>query len=313
MALKQLTAIDPAPRRGLMAFEWVVLAYIVLTLGMMVARCDGIINAEAMLWGRARIAASVVTLWAVYRLVPCRLTMALRVFVQLAMLGWWYPDTYELNRCLPNLDHLFARAEQWLFGCQPALRFAETCPWPVLSEMLDIGYVSYYPMIVAVMLAFFFCQYEEFTRCSLVILGAFFIYYTIFDLLPVVGPTYYFHAIGTNHDPSFLPALGTYFNTHEQCLPTPGWTDGIGYWAVEVAKIAGERPTAAFPSSHAGVATVCVMLAFRLRSKRLFYILLPLYICLCLATFYIQAHYAIDTLAGILSGAAIYFLLIKRM
>lgn len=312
MALRQLFNIEPQPRKGLLAFEWVIIGYIILTLVLMTLRCDGIMNTEAMVWGRVRIAAAIVTLWATYRLMPCPLTMALRVFVQLAMLGWWYPDTYELNRCLPNLDHIASQAEQWLFGCQPSLRFSELCPWPWFSEMLDIGYVSYYPMMVAVMLVFFFTRYEDFLRCSLTIIGSFFLYYIVFDLLPVVGPTYYFRAIGIDQALSgVFPALGNYFNSHELCLPTPGFTDGIGYWAVEVAKVAGERPTAAFPSSHAGVATVCLLLACQLKSKQTFYIMLPFYISLCLATVYIQAHYAIDAIAGIITGVIFFLTLFK--
>ena len=92
-------------------------------------------------------------------------------------------------------------------------------------------------------------------------------------------------------------------------MTVPGYISGFGYWLVEVAKIAGERPTAAFPSSHVGVATVCMFLLYHLRSSRLFIIFLPFYVCLCLATVYIQAHYAVDALAGLLSGAAFYYLL----
>ena len=47
-------------------------------------------------------------LWLVYRLVPCKLTILARMAAQMALLAWWYPDTYELNRVLPNLDHIFA-------------------------------------------------------------------------------------------------------------------------------------------------------------------------------------------------------------
>lgn len=310
MALSRLIETETKPQCGLLALESVILAYIVLTLGMMTALCGNLQNTDVMLGGRLRIAVAILALWAAYRLWPCRLTMALRVFVQLAMLGWWYPDTYELNRSLPNLDHLFAQADQNLFHCQPALLFHEAAPWPLLSELLDYGYVSYYPMMAAVLLAYYFHRYEEFTRCALIVIGSFFLYYAIFIVLPVAGPTYYYQAIGLdNASQGVFPALGSYFDTHDDCMAVPGYVDGIGYWLVEVAKIAGERPTAAFPSSHVGVATVCMILLHRLRTRRLFAIFLPLYVSLCLATVYIQAHYAVDALAGLLSGAAFYCLL----
>jgi membrane-associated phospholipid phosphatase len=37
--------------------------------------------------------------------------------------------------------------------------------------------------------------------------------------------------------------------------------------------------------------------------------LLPLYVLLCFATVYIQAHYAIDAIAGLLTGVVFYFAL----
>ena len=51
------------------------------------------------------------------------------------------------------------------------------------------------------------------------------------------------------------------------------------------------------------------MLVWRTRNRRFFYIMLPLYVLLCLSTVYIQAHYAIDVLAGWATGATLYFVL----
>ena len=44
------------------------------------------------------------------------------------------------------------------------------------------------------------------------------------------------------------------------------------------------------------------------RSRRLTLILLPFFILLCLSTVYIQAHYAIDAIAGLITGVAFYYL-----
>ena len=170
---------------------------------------------------------------------------------QIALLAWWYPDTYEINRMFPNLDHIFAGWEQDLFGCQPALLFAKALPWAVVSELMSMGYFMYYPMIAAVVLYYFCCRYYEAERVSFVLLASFFIYYLIYIYVPVVGPTFYFDAVGVQDiAKGIFPAMGDYFNTHTNCLPTPGYTDGIFYQLVENAKEAGERPTAAFPSSH---------------------------------------------------------------
>ena len=308
--LTQLFSIDKSPKRGLLALEWLVMAYTVFTLLVALFTYTNLQNPDAMIWGRVRVVAMTMALWVAYRLVPCRLTLLARVVAQMSLLAWWYPDTYELNRMFPNLDHLFAGWEQDLFGCQPALLFAKALPWAVVSELMSMGYFMYYPMIAAVVLYYFFCRYYEAERVSFVLLASFFIYYLIYIYVPVVGPTFYFDAVGVQDiAKGIFPAMGDYFSTHTNCLPTPGYTDGIFYQLVEDAKEAGERPTAAFPSSHVGVSTICMLLAWHSRNRKLLFTMLPFYIFLCMATVYIQAHYLIDAIAGWISAIVIYFML----
>lgn len=306
--IKQLFAKDNNPRKGLLPLEWVMIAYLVATLLIVMFTYTKAANPDAMIWGRVRIAFTTAAMWAVYRMLPCRLTLFARITVQLALLSWWYPDTYEINRMLPNLDHVFASWEQSIFGCQPALLFSEKMPWPVVSELMDMGYASYYPMIFVVVLFYFLCRYDEYERAAFVVLTAFFIYYVVFIAVPVTGPTFYYKAVGlADIRNGVFPAVHDYFNYCRDCLPSPGYQDGFFYHMVESAKAAGERPTAAFPSSHVGVSTVLMLLAWHTGNRRLLYILLPFYFFLCLATVYIQAHYAIDAIAGLISGVIIYF------
>ena len=112
----------------------------------------------------------------------------MRVVVQMALLSWWYPDTYELNRILPNLDHVFAQFDQTLFGCQPALLFSQQWTSAVFSELMYMGYSSYYLLIAIVTLYYFFKRYQEFDRAVFIILGSFFVFYVVFVALPVTGP-----------------------------------------------------------------------------------------------------------------------------
>ena len=314
--MKQLFKLETKTYKGLFAAEWAMLAYWLLTTLIIVVCYTKVQNPEAMLWGRVRILFTTAALYAVYRMLPCRLTRLARIGVQLAFLSWWYPDTYELNRMLPNLDHVFATWEQQLFGCQPALLFSQlTAHLPTLvsnifSELMDLGYASYYPMIATVIIYYFFFRYKEFQRAAFIVLAAFFIFYVVFIVVPVTGPTFYYQAVGVdNVAQGIFPNLGSYFNLHQECMPSPGYTDGIFYHLVENAKAAGERPTAAFPSSHVGISTILMFLAWHTRERRLFFVLLPFFVLLCFSTVYIQAHYAIDALAGLLSGTIIYYVL----
>ena len=79
----------------------------------------------------------------------------------------------------------------------------------------------------------------------------------------------------------------------------------------EDAKAAGERPTAAFPSSHVGVSTICMLLLWHDRNYRLLAVLAPFYLLLCCATVYIQAHYLIDAIAGFITGCLLFVILLR--
>ncbi len=312
MKILDLFKIDKKPHKGLLAAEWVIIAYMLFTLLMMAIMWTKLQNPESMLWGRFRYVVVTLAMWAVYRMIPCRLTLFARIGAQMGFLGWWYPDTYELNRLLPNLDHIFAQWEQTIFGCQPSLLFSQIVPYGWFSELMCLGYVSYFPLIATVTIYYFFKRFNEFKMATFVILATFFSYYFIYVLLPVTGPQFYYLAVGTEKiSAGIFPNIGDWFMTHSERMAAPGWSDGFFHEMLRIAHDAGERPTAAFPSSHVGVTTLLMMLALRTKSKRLLYSMLPFYILMCFSTVYIYAHYAIDVLAGLLTGVAFYYLFVS--
>jgi len=243
-----------------------------------------------------------------YQKYPCRLSAFVRMAVQMSFLVYWYPDTFEFNRLFPNLDHLFASAEQTLFGCQPALEFMNLCPSIWFSEPFNMGYFFYYPMIAIVVIYYFIFRFEWFEKVSFVMVTSFFIYYLIYIFVPVAGPQFYFPAIGMDNVmmENFL-SIGDYFNHNDVLLPGPNFDQGLFYELVEASQEVGERPTAAFPSSHVGISTISMIMAWRV-NKKLCYGLAPFYVLLCGATVYIQAHYLIDVFAGLISAVCIYML-----
>ena len=312
MAIKisELFIRDKKAKKGLLAFEWVAIGYLLFTLLMMLILWDKLVAPGEMLKGRAQFLLVTLACWAIYYLWPCKLTIFFRVLAQMAFLGWWYPDTYEMNRALPNLDHVFAGWEQSLFGYQPSLLFAQKVPYGWFSELMCLGYVSYFPLMLITYLYYFIKRYQEFQMTSFVMLSSFFAYYVVFVLLPVTGPQFYYLAVGTEKiAEGIFPNLGDWFLTHSERMAAPGWTDGFWYHMLDLTHDAGERPTAAFPSSHVGVTTVVMLLALRTRSKGLTFTILPFYILMCLSTVYIYAHYAIDAIAGLMTGVLLYFAL----
>ena len=99
--------------------------------------------------------------------------------------------------------------------------------------------------------------------------------------------------------------IGSSMTIGTKLLPGPGYEHGFFYNLVESSQQVGERPTAAFPSSHVGMSTILMIMAWR-GSRRLFACLLSFYLLLCGATVYIQAHYLIDAIVGFFSAIVLY-------
>lgn len=304
---------ESKPIKGLLTAEWCTMIYLAITLSMIIFCYSDLVTPGEMIFGRISVVVATLLAWGAYRLYPCHGIVALRIGVQASFLAWWYADTYELNRILPNLDHVFARAEQSMFGCQPSLEFSQLCPWDVCSELMYLGYYSYFYLILFCVVLYFLLRYEDFTHVVGVIMGSFFIYYLIFDFLPVVGPQYYYEAIGVeNVAKGIFPDVGNYFLTHNEMMKAPGMEGGFFRSMIESGAVhEGERPTAAFPSSHVGMSTIVGLMLLRLcrlrNDWRAIYVFAPLYAFLCMATVYIHAHYLIDAIAGFFSGVVLFF------
>lgn len=286
--------------------ERISLIYNAITTLLIVLLYGRMDHPGLMLIERAGIVAVTFVLIYLYQKYPCRLSAFVRMVVQMSFLAYWYPDTFEFNRLFPNLDYFFASAEQFLFDCQPAVEFSKLFPSIWFSEPFNMGYFAYYPMIAVVAIYYFVFRFDLFEKASFVIVTSFFIYYLIYIFVPVAGPQFYFPAIGMDNvaTQNFL-AIGDYFNDNAILLPGPNFEQGLFFDLVEASQEVGERPTAAFPSSHVGISTILMIMAWRV-NKKLCYGLTPFYILLCCATVYIQAHYLIDVLAGWCSAVCIY-------
>lgn len=291
-----------------LAVEKLNLLYNLLTTIFIIIFFNRLHNPQEMLMGRFFIAAATFVVIYIYTLYPSQLTRLLRITGQMALLSYWYPDTFEFNRIFPNLDHLFATTELSLFGCQPAILFEQVCAHPLWREAFNMGYWAYYPMIVTIVIWYFFKQQRDIEQCTFIVMASFFIYYLIYIFIPVAGPQFYFPVTGDAVAATGpYPAIGDYFNLNPEITLPQADKEGFFTSLVNMAQASGERPTAAFPSSHIGISTIIMLLAFR-ASKRLTLAIAPFYLLLCCATVYIKAHYLIDGIAGVTSGVLIYLL-----
>lgn len=295
-------------QRTFLAVEKLNLLYNLLTTLLIIIFFNRLNDPQAMLLGRFFILAGTFTIIYVYSKYPSRATRFLRLAGQMALLSYWYPDTFEFNRIFPNLDHLFATAEHTLFACQPALLFDQAFSHPMWREAFNMGYWAYYPMIATITLWYFFKKPQETERCTFIIIASFFLYYLIYIFVPVAGPQFYFPVIGeADAAAGIYPSIGNWFNLHPEITIPQADKGGLFTSLVNAAQASGERPTAAFPSSHIGISTILMLLAVRAK-RGLALTLAPFYLLLCCATVYIKAHYLIDGIAGVFTGILFYLL-----
>jgi len=208
----------------------------------------------------------------------------IRYAIPIALIVFWYPETAYFNNCIfANLDTYFAAADQYLFGCQPSLLFSEVLDGRIMSEIMAFGYFSFYFTIIFTVFYFFF-EYDKkiSEKISFIILFSFFAFYIIFIFLPVEGPQFYFT---DNKIPEGF----------------------LFYKMLTIAQLCGEKPTGAFPSSHIGISLIYLFIYFKY-NRKIFYILLPIFVILAFSTVYIKAHYVVDVIGGFVVAPVFYWL-----
>lgn len=293
-------------KSGLLGVELITLAYMSITAILTFFMWNSLESPTTMISTRIFVTLYILAGILLYNRYPHRLIIGIRAIPVMLTLIIWYPETYEFCRQFPYLDHLFAQADQILFGCQPSLEFVKAVNSTFWYEAFNLGYYSYYYMMVIMLLYYFIFKYSDFGKAGYIFLGSFFIYYLIYDLLPVAGPQYYFNAIGIEAaETGIFKNIYYHFQSHTDMIPTE--IRGIFSELVIKAQEVGERPTAAFPSSHVGMSTVTMLLAYR-ANRWLCWIMSPLYILLCCATVYIQAHYLVDSIAGVISALMLFYI-----
>ena len=221
----------------------------------------------------------------------------LRNFYPVLLYTGFYRETGSLNQMVYTgyVDPTFFRLDEQIFGFAPSFKFMEAFPQTFVSEIFYFSYFSYYLMIVGVGVALFFRERKQFYHYVSVVSFVFYVCYTIYVFLPVVGPRiYYRELVDFDLPPDVIPAVVPEFPASVQAGPF--------FKLMDVIYHNFEAPGAAFPSSHVAIALVTVYFSFLyLRKIRWPHLLLA--ILLCLATVYARYHYAIDVAAGALTTA----------
>jgi membrane-associated phospholipid phosphatase len=178
--------------------------------------------------------------------------------------------------------------EQALLGSQPSLDWIRAQPWPFMSAVLHLAYMSYYVIVPGAPLGLWLSGRREAGRETLLrIMATFYVCYTIFLLFPVAGPRYLFPG-AENAATAVAPAR----------------------WVHSILQ-SGSAWGTAFPSSHVAVSLVAALSAL-LAWPTLGMPLLVLTVLLACGTVYGQFHYAVDALAGAVVGVAMLVVRSRR-
>jgi len=273
-------------RKGCGAFEWITFAYF------------GWLEAIVLLFHRNIPHAS--RYFAVHALLAvalaCLIGQAARSrseFVRFARHWCPLPLYIFFFEELQGLVHAIHAGwfDRWLIafdyrvtGVHPSVWLARFAS-PALSDFMQFAYMTYFLNLV-ILPALLYARRERLAFWTLMASTALANYsiYAIAILLPIESPYYSLASLQTK------PLVGG------SCTALIGLIERFG-------RVHG----AAFPSAHVAGSTVAVLAAWRYR-RWLFWVSLPFFLCMCVATVYGRYHYVADVLAGLAVGVAAFAL-----
>jgi membrane-associated phospholipid phosphatase len=186
--------------------------------------------------------------------------------VHLIFPGWF-------DRWLIDFDYRFA-------GVHPAAWLAQFSN-PALNEFMQFAYMTYFLYLVILPAILYVARDRlAFWTVMASTAAANYFIYVVAVLFPIESPHF------------SLPALNS--------KPLAG---GAFTATINFIERFGRVHGGAFPSAHVAGSMVALLSAWRYR-RWLFWVCLPFFICMCVATVYGRYHYVADVIAGIAVGAA---------
>ena len=211
----------------------------------------------------------------------------------------WYPvlaiflvfkEVYVIIQSDQRLDWdaLFMTIDHTMFGVHPT-QWLTQFSFPLLTEVLQIAYASYYFIMLTVGIEVFLSKdHEKFSYVLFVVVYGFFLSYLGYIAFPAVGPRFTLHDF--NALDTELPGL--FLTTPIRDFLNAG--ESIPEGAINALALAQRD---AFPSGHTQMTLISLYLAykFHLRSRYVLYVFGTL---LVISTVYLRYHYVIDVIGG---------------
>ncbi len=183
-----------------------------------------------------------------------------------------------------DLDNLFIAMDRYIFGGYDPTVLMEKISFPVLSELMQIVYASFYFFPFTLCLIVYLRNRESFHRVASTVIFGFYLSYIGYYIFPAIGPRF------TLDHLQHAPLSGLY---------------SFDYIRTLLASLEGVTRDC-FPSGHALVAALTLMLA-RHHTERFRIAAWPWCVLLVIATVYLRYHYVVDAIAGLALALTAYW------
>lgn len=203
------------------------------------------------------------------------------------LFGYFFTSGHAFNRIIFSdwLDPWFMQIDKSIFGYYPSLIWGTAYHHWLLQELFHFAYFCYYPMILGLPTYLYFKQPKAFKELIFNLTFVFYLCYTIYSVLPVIGGRYI---------PEAMQLTQTY---------RAGLFTHIMVFIYRTSNHLG----GAFPSSHIAITLVLTVAAMRF-VRRLGYVFAIIAFFLSIATVYCHYHWAIDAIMGVMTGVGAYYL-----
>jgi len=276
-------------------FEWIALGYMALSSGMIAMFARNLAHPLRLVATQAFVSALILALCRVATLNEQRAILYGETFATKFWRFWrhWYPHLFflfcfeELAKLvhLVNLsweDAKLIAFDHWVTGVHPAL-WLEQFSTPLRNDFFQFAYITYFTYLLIVGAVLYHRHdWKAYWAAMTYSAAGYVIGYVVAMLFPIQSP--WFTMAGMWHGN----------------LRGGPFTAAIGF-IEHFGRVRG----AAFPSQHVAGTVAALWAAWRHR-RWLFWTLLPLAVCMCVATVWGRYHYVADVLAGIASGTLGY-------
>jgi membrane-associated phospholipid phosphatase len=277
-------------------FEWIALGYVAISSVLIAAFAENLAHPIRLLATRACVVALIILLCRGSEILGAS-ESPLDTFTQKFWHFWrhWYPHLFFLF-CFEELAHLvhlisprwqdakLIAFDYWLTGVNPSI-WLEQFATPARNDFMQFTYITYFTyLLVLGGILYYRKDWRGYWSVMTYSAVAYAIGYLIALSFPIESP--WFSMAGSWHG-----AL--------QGGPFTALINFIEHY--------GRVRGAAFPSEHVAGSFAALWGAWRHR-RWLFWVMLPLVLCMCVSTIYGRYHYVADIFGGVTTGTLGYLI-----